>query len=46
VEQVITMAWRAQIDDEARTRRICEDVIEAVRAGRSPLVLTERNDHL
>ena len=34
------------IDDQARTRRICEDVIEAVRAGRSPLVLTERNEHL
>jgi very-short-patch-repair endonuclease len=32
--------------DEARTRRICEDVISAVRDGRSPLVLTERNDHL
>jgi len=34
------------IADESRNRRICEDVIEAVQAGRSPLVLTERNDHL
>ena len=34
------------IDDEQRNRRICADVVEAVRAGRSPLVLTERNDHL
>ncbi|MGE3341913.1 MAG: DEAD/DEAH box helicase family protein [Vicinamibacterales bacterium] len=34
------------IGDEARTRRICDDVIESVREGRSPLVLTERNDHL
>jgi superfamily II DNA or RNA helicase/very-short-patch-repair endonuclease len=33
-------------EDQARTRRICEDVIEAVRNGRSPLILTERNDHL
>ena len=34
------------INDETRTQRICEDVIEAVRADRSPLVLTERLDHL
>src|SRR3989442_5974898 len=32
--------------DESRNRRVCEDVIEAVEAGRSPLVLTERNEHL
>ena len=32
--------------DESRNRRICEDVIEAVEAGRSPLLLTERNEHL
>ncbi len=38
--------YRELIDDEARTRRICDDVIESVRNGRSPLVLTERNDHL
>jgi hypothetical protein len=34
------------INDELRNRRICEDVIEAAQAGRSPLVLTERNEHL
>ena len=33
-------------DDEPRNRRICDDVIESVGNGRSPLVLTERNDHL
>lgn len=33
-------------DDQVRTRRICEDAIDAVRNGRSPLILTERNDHL
>jgi superfamily II DNA or RNA helicase/very-short-patch-repair endonuclease len=38
--------YQELIDDELRTRRICEDVIESVRDGRSPLVLTERNDHL
>ena len=38
--------YQALIDDEARTRRICDDVVESVRTGRSPLVLTERNDHL
>jgi hypothetical protein len=34
------------INDEARNRRIVDDVIESVNSGRSPLVLTERNDHL
>lgn len=38
--------YQELIDDEPRTRRICDDVIEATRDGRSPLVLTERNDHL
>jgi superfamily II DNA or RNA helicase/very-short-patch-repair endonuclease len=34
------------IDDEARNRRICDDLVESMNNGRSPLVLTERNDHL
>jgi superfamily II DNA or RNA helicase/very-short-patch-repair endonuclease len=34
------------IGDQARTWRICDDVVGAVRAGRSPLVLTERKEHL
>jgi superfamily II DNA or RNA helicase/very-short-patch-repair endonuclease len=38
--------YQELIDDEARTSRICEDVVGAVRDQRSPLVLTERNDHL
>ncbi len=38
--------YQALIDDDGRTERICEDVIAAVRAGRAPLVLTERNEHL
>ncbi|OGA18148.1 MAG: restriction endonuclease subunit R [Betaproteobacteria bacterium RIFCSPLOWO2_02_FULL_63_19] len=38
--------YQELVGDELRNRRICEDVIESVRGGRSPLVLTERNDHL
>ena len=34
------------IADEERNRLICQDVIQSVREGRSPLVLTERNEHL
>jgi very-short-patch-repair endonuclease len=34
------------VDDELRNRRICDDVVESVNSGRSPLVLTERNDHV
>ncbi|MBI1874245.1 MAG: DEAD/DEAH box helicase family protein [Acidobacteria bacterium] len=34
------------VDDEARNRGICDEVVQAVRDGRSPLVLTERNEHL
>src|SRR5262249_55381576 len=34
------------IADDARNRLICDDVLQAVDAGRSPLVLTERNEHL
>lgn len=38
--------YRELLGDETRNGLICHDVIEAVRDGRSPLVLTERNDHL
>ncbi|MFI5457489.1 MAG: TOTE conflict system archaeo-eukaryotic primase domain-containing protein [Isosphaerales bacterium] len=34
------------IADQARNQLICDDVLEAVHDGRSPLVLTERNEHL
>jgi superfamily II DNA or RNA helicase len=34
------------IADDERNRIICEDVVEAVRQGRFPLVLTERREHL
>ena len=38
--------YQELVDDELRNRRICDDVVESVNTGRSPLVLTERNDHL
>ena len=38
--------YQELVDDQTRTRRICEDVVDSVRNGRSPLILTERNDHL
>jgi superfamily II DNA or RNA helicase/very-short-patch-repair endonuclease len=34
------------IADQARNQLICDDVLEAVHERRSPLVLTERNEHL
>jgi superfamily II DNA or RNA helicase len=34
------------IADQQRNRLICDEVVQAVREGRSPLVLTERNEHL
>jgi hypothetical protein len=34
------------IADEQRNQTICDEVVQAVREGRSPLVLTERNEHI
>jgi len=38
--------YQGLVDDAERNRRICADVVDAVGTGRSPLVLTERNEHL
>ncbi len=38
--------YRELVADEERNQVICGEVLQAVREGRSPLVLTERNDHL
>ncbi len=38
--------YRVLANDEARNRRIVEDVIAAIHEGRSPILLTERKDHL
>ena len=38
--------YAALVADESRNRLICEDVVRVAREGRSPLVLTERTEHL
>ena len=38
--------YDALIADEERNQLICSEVVQAVRNGRSPIVLTERNNHL
>jgi superfamily II DNA or RNA helicase len=38
--------YRALAENEARNRMIIEDVTQALREGRSPVLLTERRDHL
>lgn len=42
----IQSIYRALVADAARNKLILNDVIAAVEAGRSPLVLTERKNHL
>lgn len=41
-----TSLYAALAGDEARNRLICADVVQVVREGRCPLVLTERTEHL
>jgi superfamily II DNA or RNA helicase len=38
--------YQLLVEDDVRNRAICEAVVLAVRDERSPLVLTERNEHL
>jgi superfamily II DNA or RNA helicase len=38
--------YRALGEDEARNRLILDDVLHALEEGRSPILLTERRDHL
>jgi superfamily II DNA or RNA helicase len=38
--------YRALASDEARNRLIIDDVLSALKEGRSPILLTERRDHL
>ena len=38
--------YRELISDDQRNLIICKELVQIVRDGRSPLVLTERNDHL
>ena len=38
--------YRSLANDPARNQMICQDVLDVVREGRKPLVLTERTEHL
>jgi very-short-patch-repair endonuclease len=40
------LLYQLLVDDETRNQMICDEIVHAVRDGRSPLVLTERNEHL
>lgn len=42
----IQVIYRALANDRGRNTRIIEDVIATVQEGRSPILLTERTDHL
>jgi superfamily II DNA or RNA helicase/very-short-patch-repair endonuclease len=44
--QQLHQLYRELAEDETRNAAICEDVLAAVKGGRSPLVLTERTFHL
>jgi superfamily II DNA or RNA helicase/very-short-patch-repair endonuclease len=46
VRQQIQELYAELIADDERNRLIYQDVIQTLREGRSPLVLTERNEHL
>ena len=46
VRQQFHELYEELIADEERNRLICHDLIQTLREGRSPLVLTERNEHL
>ncbi len=39
-------AYAALVTDEGQNRQIVADIVQAVREGRTPLVLTNRTDHL
>ncbi len=45
-QPTIQEVYRLLASDENRNKMIVEDVVRAVQEGRSPLLLTERTDHL
>jgi superfamily II DNA or RNA helicase len=45
-ESAIQDVYRALVNDAARNERIVADVMAAIEEGRSPILLTERKDHL
>jgi len=46
VRQQFHELYEELIADDERNQLICHDLIQTLREGRSPLVLTERNEHL
>ena len=42
----IQAIYKALSKDESRNALIVEDVVEAIKVGRNPVILTERRDHL
>src|SRR6201998_48689 len=46
VRQQFHELYEELIADEERNQLICHDLMQTLREGRSPLVLTERNEHL
>jgi superfamily II DNA or RNA helicase len=42
----IQKTYKALSDDKSRNAKIIEDVLEVIEAGRNPVILTERRDHL
>src|SRR5690606_22862692 len=42
----IQQVYAALADDDTRNRRILDDVIAVLEEGRSPILLTERKDHV
>lgn len=46
IQSGIQSIYGRMVLDRQRNRRIVEDVLEALAEGRSPIVLTERKDHL
>ncbi len=38
--------YKELINDDRRDQLICDDILQAIHEGRSPLVLTERHEHL
>ena len=45
-EKGIQGIYKSLAEDEARNRLILDDILHALQEGRSPLLLTERKDHL
>lgn len=46
IEPKITDIYQALVDDKERNDLIIDDIITAIEAGRSPLILTERTAHV